>query len=110
MLPFVIERYGTRTYDDNHVTSPYWHLDQIDVPAFLVGGLRDLFARGQPMNYEKLRAFGVPVKLLMLDGTHTETISGIGLPADGLPTLPQTALRWFDPYLRGLDTRPEDMP
>ncbi|PYM17786.1 MAG: hypothetical protein DMD81_07900, partial [Candidatus Rokuibacteriota bacterium] len=111
MVPLLVERYATQMYDENRVSSPYFKLDRVGVPVFLIGGLRDLFARGEPLNYEKLRALGqVPVKLLMLDGTHTQTIAGIGLPADGVPTLEQIALRWFDRFLKGIDTGIDNIP
>jgi putative CocE/NonD family hydrolase len=35
---------------------------------------------------------------------------GDGLPADGVPTLEQISLRWFDHYLKGIDTHIEDIP
>ena len=111
MVPLLVERYATQMYDENRVSSPYFKLDRVGVPVFLIGGLRDPFARGEPLNYEKLRALGqVPVKLLMLDGTHTQTIAGIGLPADGVPTLEQIALRWFDRFLKGIDTGIDNIP
>ena len=93
---------------------PYWKtrsplelLDQIDVPAFVTGGLHDLFQRGEPMVYERLR-HRVTARLLM--GPWTHLTFGDGLPANGVPTLDQIQLRWFDHYLKGIDTHIEAIP
>ena len=109
-LPTIIKLWGQQTYDENRVASPYWKLDHIKVPTFLVGGWRDLFVRGETLNFEKLRALKVPVKLLMVDGNHTETSGGSLLPDGDVPGLQQIALRWFDYYLKGLNSRPDLIP
>ncbi|MBN8210301.1 CocE/NonD family hydrolase [Bacillus sp. NTK071] len=84
-----------------HLRSPIYVADQIQVPTFLTGGLHDLFQRGTPLLYEKLKANGVTTKLLMGNWTHGNY--GSGLPADNIPTLDQIALKWFDTYLMGSD-------
>jgi uncharacterized protein len=96
---------GSIAYD-----GPFWKtrspievLDRIQVPAFVVGGLHDLFQRGEPLVYERLRG-RVPTRLLMGPWTHVNGSSGAGLPRDGVPPLPQIELRWFDRYLKGIDT------
>ncbi|MDQ1747228.1 MAG: uncharacterized protein QOD07_1491 [Frankiaceae bacterium] len=76
---------------------------RIDVPTFVVGGEYDLFQRGEPMLYNALRARGVPTRLLIGPWTHLDASSGAGLPADGVPSLNDLELRWFDHYLRGVD-------
>jgi len=95
---------------------PYWKtrsplelVDHIDVPAFITGGLHDLFQRGEPMIYERLR-HRVTARLLMGPWTHIGGSTGAGLPADGVPSLDQIALRWFDHYLKGLDTHVDAIP
>ncbi|HEY3019820.1 MAG TPA: CocE/NonD family hydrolase [Solirubrobacteraceae bacterium] len=95
---------------------PYWKTrsplelaDDIDVPAFITGGLHDLFQRGEPMIYERLR-HRVTARLLMGPWTHVGGSTGAGLPADGVPSLDQIALRWFDHYLKGIDTHVQDIP
>jgi putative CocE/NonD family hydrolase len=100
---------GDVAYDGAYwkTRSPIELLDRIDVPAFVVGGLHDLFQRGEPMVYERLRAH-VDARLLM--GPWTHLTFGDGLPRDGVPTLDQVALRWFDHYLKGADTRIGDIP
>ena len=110
LLPTIIKLWGQQTYDENKVASPFYKLDRIKVPTFLVGGWRDLFVRGETINFEKLRALKVPVKLLMVDGNHTETSGGSLLPDGDVPGLQQIALRWFDYYLKGINSRPDLIP
>src|SRR4051812_46806662 len=100
---------GDVAYDGNYwkTRSPIELLDKISVPAFVTGGLHDLFQRGEPMVYERLKN-RVNARLLM--GPWTHLTFGDGLPADGVPTLDQIALRWFDHYLKGADTRVGDIP
>jgi putative CocE/NonD family hydrolase len=82
--------------------SPLESVDRIDVPAFIVGGLHDIFQRGEPLLYERLKQ-RVTAKLLIGPWTHLGT--GSGLPADGVPRLQEIELRWFDHYLKGINTR-----
>jgi putative CocE/NonD family hydrolase len=96
---------GSTAYD-----GPFWKtrspievLDRIQVPAFVVGGLHDLFQRGEPLIYERLKS-RVPARLLMGPWTHVGGSQGQGLPADGVPSLTDLQLRWFDHWLKGLDT------
>jgi putative CocE/NonD family hydrolase len=75
-------------------------IDRIRTPTFLVGGWYDaLSQRDAPLLFHALQARGVPVKLLM--GPWYHTTAGTGLPQDGVPTLDELQLRWFDHYLRG---------
>jgi putative CocE/NonD family hydrolase len=89
--------------------SPIEVLDRIRVPAFVVGGLHDLFQRGEPLVYERLKRH-VPARLVMGPWTHLGGSTGQGLPADGVPSLDQLELRWFDHYLKGLDSHVERIP
>jgi putative CocE/NonD family hydrolase len=102
---------GSIAYD-----GPFWKtrspievLDRIQVPAFVVGGLHDLFQRGEPLIYERLRD-RVPSRLLMGPWTHLGGSSGEGLPRDGVPSLSDLELRWFDRWLKGLDTDVAGIP
>jgi putative CocE/NonD family hydrolase len=89
--------------------SPIELLDRINVPAFVVGGHHDLFQRGEPLVYERLRRH-VNARLLMGPWTHLTGATGAGLPRDGVPSLDQIALRWFDRYLKGIDTHVASIP
>ncbi|HEU4656874.1 MAG TPA: CocE/NonD family hydrolase, partial [Capillimicrobium sp.] len=89
--------------------SPIEVVDRIDVPAFVVGGHHDLFQRGEPLIYERLKRH-VPARLLMGPWTHVGGSTGEGLPRDGVPALEQIALRWFDRYLLGLPTGVAEIP
>ncbi|HET6965279.1 MAG TPA: CocE/NonD family hydrolase [Acidimicrobiales bacterium] len=80
--------------------SPLWVIDRIRTPTFLVGGWYDaLSQRDAPRLFDALQARGVPVKLLM--GPWYHTTAGSGLPRDGVPSLDELQLRWFDHWLRG---------
>jgi putative CocE/NonD family hydrolase len=91
--------YAGEFYDDR---SPLRIINKVDVPTFVVGGEYDLFQRSEPLIYNALRARGVPTRLLIGPWTHLDASSGAGLPADGVPTLNDLELRWFDHYLRGV--------
>ncbi|MES1944582.1 peptidase S15 [Salinisphaera sp. PC39] len=102
---------GGRNYDSEfwRTRSPLEVTDRIDIPTFIVGGLNDIFQRGEPLLYEALRD-RVDSKLLIGPWQHLGGSSGEGLPADGVPDLDHLALRWFDRYLRGMDTGAETAP
>src|SRR5436190_215495 len=77
---------GDLTYD-----GPYWKtrspievLDKVNVPAFIVGGLHDLFQRGEPLNYERLKVH-VDTRLLMGPWTYVDGLVVQGLPSKGMP-------------------------
>jgi uncharacterized protein len=103
---------GDLVYD-----GPYWKtrspievLDKVNVPAFVVGGLHDLFQRGEPLVYERLKGH-VNTRLLMGPWTHVDGSVGKGLPGKGVPeSLSQIELRWFDHYLKGMDTQIGSIP
>lgn len=101
---------------DTAFDGPFWKtrsplevVDDIEVPTFVVGGLHDLFQRGEPLIYERLKD-RVNARLLMGPWTHLGGSTGAGLPADGVPSLDALALRWFDRYLKGMRTRVGRIP
>jgi putative CocE/NonD family hydrolase len=100
---------GDQAYDGQtwKQTSPIEVVDKVNVPTFIVGGLHDIFQRGEPLLYERLKN-RVPTRLLLGPWTHTTV--GNGLPADGVPGLDQIALRWFDQYLKGMNTNIAAIP
>jgi putative CocE/NonD family hydrolase len=102
---------GDLAYD-----GPFWRLrspievaDRINVPAFIVGGHHDLFQRGEPLLYERLKRH-TTARLLIGPWTHLGGSLGAGLPRDGVPDLDHIALRWFDRYLKGMKTRISAIP
>lgn len=87
------------------------------IPAYLVGGLYDVFQRGEPLNFSGLqnawagRPVGAPMEpgqdvtgryqLLMKPAYHTTVDSGE-------PNLDELQLDWFDHWLKQKDTGIED--
>ena len=100
---------GEGAYDGPRwkTASPIEVVDKVTVPTFIVGGLHDIFQRGEPLLYERLKN-RVPTRLLIGPWTHTTV--GEGLPADGVPAIDQIALRWLDNYLKGIDTNVKAIP
>ncbi len=101
---------GDQAYDGPfyRLRSPIEVADRVEVPAFVVGGLHDLFQRGEPLLYERMKD-NTTTKLLMGPWTHGDF--GSGLPSDHLPdTLDDIALQWFDHYLKGMDNGAPCLP
>jgi uncharacterized protein len=94
-------RGGELAYDGPfyRVRSPIEVIDRVRVPTFVVGGWFDLFQRGEPMLYQRLAENGVPAKLLMGPWYHATV--GEGLPAQGVPSLEELELHWFDHHVLG---------
>jgi hypothetical protein len=94
---------GDTSYDGPYwkTSSPLEVVDKIRVPTFVVGGEHDIFQRGEPLIYERLKQH-VPTRLLIGPWTHSDASAGKGLPAGGVPSLDSIALRWFDQYLKGM--------
>lgn len=102
--------------DGKNYDGPFWRTrspievaDKVQVPTFVVGGLHDLFQRGEPLLYEAIKN-NATSKLLIGPWTHLAASFGQGLPADGVPDLNTIALRWFDRYVRGERNGAESMP
>jgi putative CocE/NonD family hydrolase len=102
---------GNTAYDGPgwKLTSPLEVVDRIRVPTFVVGGEHDIFQRGEPLIYERLKKH-VPTRLLIGPWTHVDGSSGAGLPEGGVPSLDSIALRWFDQYLKGISTNIPAIP
>ncbi|MCU1379287.1 MAG: peptidase [Acidimicrobiales bacterium] len=100
---------GDPAYDSDYwrQRSPIEVVDRIKAPTFIVGGLDDLFQRGEPMLYERL-AKRVDARLLL--GPWTHIAAGNGLPRDGVPTIDALRLQWFDQHVRGVDARTSCIP
>jgi putative CocE/NonD family hydrolase len=100
---------GETVYDNEFWSSrsPIEHAHDIHVPTFIVGGLQDIFQRGEPLLYEAIKR-SAPAKLLIGPWTHTSI--GSGLPADGVPVFDHIALQWFDRYLRAMDSGADQLP
>ena len=91
--------------------SPIKRIDDIKAPTFLVGAVDDLFQRGVPAMYERLKD-RVETKMVILPGTHIEgafMTTGL-IELEGMPAFNHIELQWFDKYLKGMDNGAENMP
>ena len=75
-------------------------IDQVDVPAFFIGGEYDLFQRGTPLLFENLRKRGVPAKMIFGPWDHLQGSSGKEIAKAGYGDLGELQLRWFDHWLK----------
>lgn len=107
---------GALVGDENRYDTEFWRIrspleiiDKVSAPTFVVGGLHDIFQRGEPLIYEGLKAH-TNAKLLIGPWTHLQGSFGEGLPADGVPDLANIRLAWFDHYLKGMDTSADSYP
>ncbi len=102
---------GDTAYDGGfwHEMSPIHSIDDVDLPTFVVGGLDDIFQRGEPLLYEAL-ADRVDAKLLVGPWGHLTGSSAPGLAEAGLPPIESIQLQWMDTYLLGLDAGAECLP
>jgi putative CocE/NonD family hydrolase len=82
--------------------SPINVIDQVDVPTFLVSGEFDLFQRGTPLLFDRLRKRGVPTKLIIGPWDHLQGSSGAQVGDAGYGSLAELQLRWFDHYVKGM--------
>src|SRR5699024_9199945 len=87
---------------------PFWIevADQVEVPAFITGGLHDIFQRGEPLLYEQLKD-QVNAKLQV--GNWANGKFGSDLRQAGVPALDQIGLCGFDHYLKGIGADVEAM-
>lgn len=102
---------GDLAYD-----GPYWRtrspievVDAIDVPVFMTGGLNDIFQRGEPLLYERMKD-NTLVKFLQGPWGHVDGSAGAGLPADGVPSYEELAVAWFDRWILDVDNGAECFP
>jgi putative CocE/NonD family hydrolase len=81
--------------------SPINVIDRVRVPTFFIGGEFDLFQRGTPLLFERLRTKGVPTRMILGPWDHLEGSSGAEVGRAGYGGLAEVQLRWFDRYVRG---------
>jgi uncharacterized protein len=94
------------------VRSPVEKAADIRVPTVIVGGANDIFQRGQPLLYEQMKR-NTTTKLVIVPGAHVQAIvdSLVGNNLNGGPQGSQALLlRWFDHYLKGIDTGAPSLP
>jgi putative CocE/NonD family hydrolase len=110
LLKAAIDDPGT-AYDGDfwQPRSPIEQAPNVKVPTFIVGGLMDIFQRGEPLLYEALKNH-TTAKLLIGPWTHIGTAANNGLPVDGVPVLDHIALQWFDQYVKGMKVGADRLP
>lgn len=106
--PAQLQTYPDQSYDGSfaYVRSPLYRITSVHQPAFIVGGLYDIFQRGEPLLYQGLPLPSSKKKLLL--GPWYHTTAGQGLPArdaagNTIPALNTLQLAWFDHWLKGMD-------
>jgi len=87
---------------------------RVKVPTFTVGGWYDIFLKGTVENYLAMADQGVPTKLLIGPWAHTAYANPIGERNFGYGAqlafmdlridFMSLQLRWFDHWLKGIDT------
>ena len=104
-LPLLLQAFGggDAAFDGPFYAerSPINVIDEVDVPTFLVSGEYDLFQRGTPLLFERLRKRGVPTKMIVGPWDHLEASSGADIGDAGYGSLNELQLRWFDRYVKG---------
>jgi uncharacterized protein len=88
--------------------------DRVHVPTFNIGGWYDIFLQGTIDNHLAMRERGVPTKLLLGPWTHSAQLNPIGERNFGFGAqlafidlqfdFLSLQVRWFDHWLKGIDT------
>src|SRR5947209_2634039 len=107
--------YRDRFWDPIRVTA---HFDQVQAPAFFVGGWYDIFGPATCVNYRGWRDHGgspsARTGTRMLIGPWTHGVNGPAGDLDpgpiGRADLNSLSIRWFDHWLRGVDNGVEREP
>jgi putative CocE/NonD family hydrolase len=100
-----------RTWQPLTITGKH---ERVQVPTFNIGGWFDLFLADTLTHFTSMRALGRPTKLLIGPWTHGATSSRVGALNFGIGSAPgfidqrtsitSLKLRWFDHWLKGIDT------
>jgi putative CocE/NonD family hydrolase len=93
---------------------------RVDVPTFNVGGWFDIFLKTTLRSFSAMRQLGKPTKLLIGPWTHVTQRNPVGELNFGFGStlglidlrvdFTRLQLRWFDHWLRGIDTGMLDEP
>lgn len=89
--------------------SPLEHIDQIKAPTFIMGALNDIFQRDEPLLYEALKD-RVDTRLVIYNGDHISHFLQVFPGSEKMDPILNVMLRWFDQYLKGMDTDLEEIP
>ena len=104
LLRWVEEQHDSAYWRQGSVRPSY---DRIGCPTFLVAGWADGYRNNTFRTVERLRADGVPHRLLIGPWSHMSTATS--LPGPHLDLVPVMA-RWWDRWLRGVDDGYDDQP
>lgn len=89
--------------------SPFEQADNIRAPTIITGALQDIFQRDEPLWYEKLRK-NVDTRLFVYDSDHIRNLFQLVSGVDAVDPMASLMLRWFDKYLKGYDSKTEQIP
>lgn len=114
---------GVRAYKKRVVLDERWretdlvfHLHNVEIPIYNVGGWYDLFLNGNVSNFMYLQSWGRDgargrQKLLVGPFGHGELSGDLEYVGEaGLRGRPDEELRWFDYWLKGIDNGIMDEP
>jgi len=110
-LPGDAQTYPDASYAGpfSNLRSPLRNIAAVHQPTFIVGGLYDIFQRGEPLLYQGLPLPASKKKLLIGPWYHTTAGNGLGTAASidnqgrQIPDLNTLQLAWFDHFLKGYD-------
>jgi putative CocE/NonD family hydrolase len=115
LLPAAVQTFPDQAYDGPffQLRSPIDNISRVTTPTFIVGGLWDLFQRGEPILYNGLNLLPQEKKLLIGPWYHTS--AGNGLPSVDstgrtIPDLNTLEVNWFDHWLKGVGNGIESWP
>lgn len=99
------------TYDSEfwRTRSPLERVTDIKAPTFITGTLHDIFQRDEPLLYEQLKN-NVDTRMVIYDGDHISNFLQALPGGDDVDPILSLYLRWFDKYLKGIDTDVESIP
>lgn len=99
------------TYDSDYwrTRSPIHNIHKVHTPTLLTGGLHDIFQRDVPLLYEELKK-NTDTRMFIHNDDHLGSIVNAMIGGDDVEPLMNLMLKWFDYYLKDIDSGVEQIP